>query len=679
MPVLDAALACRGDGGTQRDPRSVTALDLRGKGVNAVSLDIGKLLPNLGKLDLGDNVLSNDALVSLATIVSLKHLNLANNGLGGDALRVFLKVAPAGGGSNHDGGDGTAAAAKTNKKAIVQARRGKASRLKLNNGSTLNGGLPSNTTNGGVLPLLRVLNLSGNELTSLSGIVAGAPNLGALIASDNRIEDLSHVKSLTNLNTVVASSNKITTLGDAFENLVNLNKLSLSHNEIEALGDSLKNCGELRELRLARNKLKSLPKVSLQHQKNLRVLDVSGNQFCDFGDVEVLRSLTKLNQLSLQGSPLATQKGYAKTVAKMCPQLKTLDGRKIGPGGWMEKEKTNATKTDKSGKSTKPTPGDASNNYDYNRPDPWADARAAAGLEPLEGATAGHKVNKGASTSSSSDDEDDDDDDDSDDDDENEDEFEQDASESEEEEEEEMDDEERSMMAEVTALRAKARAENGDTGKVKSEKLKKPKSKKNEKKSEKRSSEPGADGSSFLQEMVARNVGTVKGFDRESEGDKKKTDEKNANRTRSGVVKVIEVKQRNTTKNALTGTALAAAFFSATRAGEDDAWGGWGVEESPVKETKSVKTPSSKKKMKRSADDDAGGDVVLISSSKKKKKKRASDSGGFDPGNSVSLDSAVKPKKKTENGPADDPWNGDAARAIRKKKEKNMLARRYKK
>ena len=685
MPTLDVALACHGPGGTKLDPNGVTILDLRGKGVNAVADDTGGALKSLAKLDLSDNVLGNDAVKNLATISSLKHLSLANNGLKGDALRPWLKAKGAG---SHDD---EAAAAKKNdkKKPAVQARRGKQSRV------NKQGGLgDNNTAQNSPLPYLRVLNVSGNNLTSLSGLNKGAPNLGALIATENAIEDLSHLKPLTNLNTVVASSNKIEQIDDEFEDLVNLNKLSLSHNSLTTIGDSLKHCTQLKELRVAHNKLKSLPKVALAGNVNLRVLDVSGNLFSDFGDVESLKALTKLTQLSMRGCPLASTKTYAKTVFKMCPSVKTLDGRKVGPEGWLEKERANGDAYGvRSDNTVKSSTRD-------NQRDPWADARAAAGLDPLEEAEEEEDEEEDGFEEGDDSDDDEDNDSDSDSDDSDSADDDDDDDDDDDESSEPMDEEEWQMAAEVKALRAKMRAENNEVVSNETATRTKPKLKKMKlskrgdddwedketrlSKKKPNHSEPTQEGVSFIQEMVARNVGSVRGFDeglntqksmgKPSEG--KTADEKNASATRSGVVKVIEVKRpKGTNQNVPRGACVFTALASAT--GEAEAWGGWGMEgeEEARKETE-VQTPSSKSGKKKRWKTDNDGDDVVVLSSKKKKKKRMSDSGGF---NILPTDSAVNKK-------SDDPWNLDSEEArkrkkllLKRKEQKNLLARRYKK
>ena len=95
MPALDVALACRGPGGSRLDPGALASLDLRGKGVNAVAPSLGSHLTSLAKLDLADNVLGNDCVGALASLVTLKHLSVANNSLNGDALRPWLGAASA--------------------------------------------------------------------------------------------------------------------------------------------------------------------------------------------------------------------------------------------------------------------------------------------------------------------------------------------------------------------------------------------------------------------------------------------------------------------------------------------------------------------------------------------------------------------------------------------------------
>ena len=691
MPALDVALACRGPGGSRLDPGALASLDLRGKGVNAVAPSLGSHLTGLAKLDLADNVLGNDCVGALASLVTLKHLSVANNSLNGDALRPWLGAASAAAPPGKKRRAGAESAPR------ATARRGKHSEhFKKDNTS----GDAWSSTHGVVFPKMRVLNVSGNGLVSVSG-VAAARNLGALIANENKITSLRHVDALRDLNTLVASSNDIEEIGEEFSKLVNLNKLSLSHNKLKTVGNALAQCAALRELRLARNEITALPRRALAGCARLRILDLSGNAFKDFGDVEALKFLPKLQQLSMRGSPLSQNaRRYDATVAKMCPSLKTLDGRRVGPGGWLDAP----SEKDKN-REKKPAP----------RPDAdaWADARAAAGLDPLEaserpaGGEEAEELRRGKKPSPEEDESgsayDDDDDDDGDDDDSDD--------------SEEMDDEEREMMAEVRALRASMRAEEhakkgGERREAKrgrddeADGDEDPGAEKEKHNPGRVSAAPGAEGTSFLQELVARNVGSVRGTlgvggeDGRGPSAGGKTDgEKLAAATRSGVVKIVEVKKKKrrdgdetsrkenvvaTGRDALL--ALLGDGAEAENGDGDGAWGGggWGLEEEEEDAgTATEATPGAERRRKKtktraSLDDSLDLKVKMFSSEKKKKKRRDADDfdADFD-------DFGASAKKKKRE---DDPWNDDESKRRRKqamlskkKKKQNVLARRYKK
>ena len=520
MPVLDASLALKGPAGVTLDGAGVTALHLKGRGISGVDASLARACPSLAKLDLSDNVVRAGASVdALSRLSSLKNLNLANNDLDGAAL------APLGVGASDapDGGGGGA----------PQRKKPRA------NGDLKRKGDDAPITGTGLLPNLRVLNVSGNRLDALDG-VRGAPNLGALIANENALESLEPIRGLRALNTVVASSNRIETVGDELRDLALLAKLSLSHNRIETLpGSALARCGALRELRLAHNRLKSLP-PKLSACENLRVLDLSHNKFENWGDVAAIANLPKLQQLSMRGCPLASRPGYAETAAKMCESLRALDGRKIGPGGWVD-------------------PLDAADDRGARRgahqgaedADAFAAARRAAGLDPL--------------------------------------------SEPEDDEDDEMDEEERAMAEEVKALRRRARAEderrgdgydgNRDGNAAKKTRKKTKKSEDSRAKDDGLpragvSDEPGAEGTSFLQEMVARNVGKSRtqgerGVERARRGGR----DGGANGRRC----VVEVRGSRAPVGVATGRdALMAAAAENARGSawgvDDDDWrgGGWG-------------------------------------------------------------------------------------------------------
>ena len=704
MPALDVALACRGPGGSRLDPGALASLDLRGKGVNAVAPSLGSHLTSLAKLDLADNVLGNDCVGALASLVTLKHLSVANNSLNGDALRPWLGAASAA------APPGKKRRAEAESAPRATARRGKHSEHSKKDNTS---GDAWRSTHGVVFPEMRVLNVSGNGLVSVSG-VAAARNLGALIANENKITSLRHVDALRDLNTLVASSNDIEEIGEEFSKLVNLNKLSLSHNKLKTVGNALAQCAALRELRLARNEITALPRRALAGCARLRILDLSGNAFKDFGDVEALKFLPKLQQLSMRGSPLSQNaRRYDATVAKMCPSLKTLDGRRVGPGGWLDApSENNREKKGARGSRDRSIDEVPTKNAPIDEPafrpdaDAWADARAAAGLDPLEAserpaeAEEAEELRRGKKPSdeSGSADDDDDDDDDSDD-------------------SEEMDDEEREMMAEVRALRASMRAEErakkgGERREAKrgrddeTDGDEDPRDEKEKQNPGRVSAAPGAEGTSFLQELVARNVGSVRGTlgvggedgargaGGETDGEKRES-----TATRSGVVKIVEVKKKKrrdgdetSRKENVVATgrdALLALLGDGAEAEHfplgDGAWGGggWGLEEeeedagTATKATPGTERRRKKTKTRASLDDSLDLKVKMFSSEKKKTKRRDADDfdADFD-------DFGASAKKKKRE---DDPWNDDESKRRRKqamlskKKKQNVLARRYKK
>jgi hypothetical protein len=524
MPALDAALALRGPSGAPLDASRVTALNLRAKGVNAVvegDGSVARACPALAKLDLADNVVRDRASIrALAAIASLKNLNLANNGLEGDALAPFAEARTRGGGGG-GGGDATGVSGKKKR------RRPDA---------------PDPPP--GASPHMRVLCVSGNRLTSLEG-VQGMPALAALIANDNAIASAAPLEHSRELNTLVLGENAIESFGASLDHLTRLTKLSASRNALVDLGRSLRNLRSLRELRVARNRLKALPPDLGATCPDLRVLDASHNAFAGFGDVAAVAKMGRLEQLTLRGSPLSRLSGYDATVAKMCAagsggRLKTLDGRAIGPRGW--KDPPGASKDDRDASKEDRSAEDRS---------AFAAARRAAGLDPLEDeplhaprVASDPEEGKGDDASSSEEPSEDD----------------------------EMDEEERRMTEEVRALRGrgggKPEGTRGKGSRGKSDPQKAPSS----------SSLPGAPGTSFLQELVAVNVGKARDESNAS-NDKARSSDDAAPRNASGVVKIVEVREGAAPKG-VSWASRGRAAIDAMASGSEHAWaaGGWGDE-----------------------------------------------------------------------------------------------------
>jgi len=519
MPVLDAAFALENGGGV--------ALDLKGKGVSRVDPSLARGCPNLGKLDLGDNVVSDRAsIAAIAECEQLKWLSLANCGLGGAGL------APCAEGQAREVGGGGGENERPDKR-----HRGKHQKK----GRKAMGGKACR------MPNMRVLNISGNELESLQG-VNGMANLGALIANENRVESMEPLSGMTRLNTVVLSSNRVETIGEELAGMTELNKLSLSHNKIEKIGKHIGECVALKELRLAHNPdLKTLP-PALGKCAHLRVLDLSHCAVANFGDVSAIKELTNLAQLSMRGCPIANEPSYARTLVKMCPSLRAVDGRRVGPGGFLDPEKPEKD----GGKEKK----DA-------RKTPW---------ERMETNDAGG-------------DEDD---------------------------EEEVDgdgEEEPEPEPEPEPERKKSKKE----GKKESE------------------------GVSFIEEMVAVNRGKLRGETAQDERGETKA-------TRSGVVKIVEVKSSRENRGKAVATGREALIMAASGGGDgDDAggWdnlGGWG-DEAPT--TGGWDEPERAEKSEEEGDDEEPAPTK-----EKKKKRRAEEDGRSEPEPEAAEAKKKKMKKK---------------------------------
>ncbi|KAH9659645.1 leucine-rich repeat and IQ domain-containing protein 1-related [Citrus sinensis] len=148
------------------------------------------------------------------------------------------------------------------------------------------------------LSKLTVLNACKNELRSMDEVIS-VVSLRALILNDNEIVSICKLDQMKELNTLVLSRNPIREIGDSLLNMKAITKLSLSNCQVQIIGSSLKSCTELKELRLAHN------------------------------DIKVLKSLVSLNNLNLQGNPVAEYDKLAKKVKNLLPSLHIFNARPI--------------------------------------------------------------------------------------------------------------------------------------------------------------------------------------------------------------------------------------------------------------------------------------------------------------------------------------------------------------
>ncbi|KAK7335616.1 hypothetical protein VNO80_27556 [Phaseolus coccineus] len=177
------------------------------------------------------------------------------------------------------------------------------------------------------LTKLTVLNAGKNKLTSIDQITS-VVSLRAVILNENNISSICKLDQLKELNTLVLSKNPIRKIGDALLKVQSITKLSLSHCQLQGIDTSLKSCVELSELRLAHNEIKSLPD-ELKLNSKLRNLDVGNNAITRWSEVKVLKLLTNLRNLNLQGNHVATVDKITRKIKKALPRLQIFNARPV--------------------------------------------------------------------------------------------------------------------------------------------------------------------------------------------------------------------------------------------------------------------------------------------------------------------------------------------------------------
>lgn len=151
---------------------------------------------------------------------------------------------------------------------------------------------------------LEILDLSGNQLSSLPDDFARLRNLRIAFFSQNRFEEFPAVLGkCPNLEMVGFKSCRLRAIGeDALPERTRW--LILTDNRLEALPDSLGRRPRLQKLMLAGNRLRSLP-PSLAGCRNLELLRISANQLDEFPDG--LTGLGRLAWLAWSGNPFCAR------------------------------------------------------------------------------------------------------------------------------------------------------------------------------------------------------------------------------------------------------------------------------------------------------------------------------------------------------------------------------------
>ena len=161
---------------------------------------------------------------------------------------------------------------------------------------------------------LEILDLSGNQISSLPDDFTRLHNLKILFLSDNQFtvfpEVLGKCKSITMIG---FKNNQIHTIS-ATALHTEIRWLILTNNRLIQLPASIGNCRNMQKLALAGNALTSLPK-ELSNCKNLGLLRISANQLKEFP--EWLFTMPKLSWLAFAGNPFCYQPSVETSLAEI--------------------------------------------------------------------------------------------------------------------------------------------------------------------------------------------------------------------------------------------------------------------------------------------------------------------------------------------------------------------------
>lgn len=174
---------------------------------------------------------------------------------------------------------------------------------------------------------LQVLNLSRNEIETITEGIAQLSNLKALILSENQIKSLENVVLPKSLNTLVMSKNQIEDVGKMLSPLEHLEKLSFSHNKLYRW-PCVNTCFALKEIRLNNNKLHKIPSKIGELPPHLNLVDLGHNALKDLGAMLVPGTLRHCKSLNLLANPLWNEELEAKLKERL-PGLEILNSKRI--------------------------------------------------------------------------------------------------------------------------------------------------------------------------------------------------------------------------------------------------------------------------------------------------------------------------------------------------------------
>ncbi len=167
---------------------------------------------------------------------------------------------------------------------------------------------------------LEVLDLTGNQLSTLPDDLAEFSKLRIIFCFENRFTELPEVLGRCPALTMVGfKANRIATVS-AKSLPAGLRWLILTDNAVEQLPDELGQCDALQKLMLAGNRLCELP-ASLANCRNLELLRIAANRIGRFP--EWLLALPRLSWLAYSGNPFSEGE-----------EARAIDDAHVAPLAW---------------------------------------------------------------------------------------------------------------------------------------------------------------------------------------------------------------------------------------------------------------------------------------------------------------------------------------------------------
>ncbi|KAI4147342.1 MAG: hypothetical protein LQ340_005598 [Diploschistes diacapsis] len=317
-------------------------LDMHGNQLKNVPLSLGRL-SHLTFLNLSRNQLGSDSLETIARILSLRELRLAENSLKGAVPDCIGNM------ENLESLD-----LHGNAITEISGSFGKLSKLRhLNVSSNQLSGLPMeaifdlpiieinasrNRLSGSLLPanipqvpFLQNLDISMNALLMLSDIRVDFPSLRSLNIANNRVAALPDMTAWQKLTSLNAEENKISEIPAGFTSLKNLTRADFGNNSLLQLDDGIGSMDGLATLNIQNNPLRErrflrLSIEDLKSELRSRVVALSPTSERS-GSISNFGSLSRSASWTFTGDTLDRSNTRLKTIDKA--DLEPLAGENI--------------------------------------------------------------------------------------------------------------------------------------------------------------------------------------------------------------------------------------------------------------------------------------------------------------------------------------------------------------